>query len=84
MAKGYYDPVLSKTDPLVSLHVKLPRSTVAVLNAAARKRQRPATFLMREAIVAWQRDYMAKATDEEVAEFENDRGGPVKKKRKAS
>jgi predicted transcriptional regulator len=84
MPRGHYDPVLSKTDPLESVHVKLPKSTNAVIRRVAARRQRPATFIIREAMVAWAREYVTKNTDldDELAEFETERGRAPKPKRR--
>jgi predicted transcriptional regulator len=86
VSREYYDAVLSKTDPLMPMHVKLPRSVVATLNRAARKRQRYATFVMREALMAWakrwQEENPAGVVDDEE-EFEDARGKSPKKRKRA-
>lgn len=74
MPKGLYDPVRRLTDPLQTIHLKLPISVIRTINRAAAKRQRHATFVMREWMEAeatkWlnsQRSDSADADEEDVA-----------------
>jgi hypothetical protein len=54
--KGYYDPALSKTDPLDTVHVKLPLSVRSAIKIfAANKRWHPAVAI-REILSSWEKD----------------------------
>ena len=48
MGQEYYDKTRAKTDPLETMSIKLPKSTIAGLRKIAEHRQRFATFVARE------------------------------------
>jgi Ribbon-helix-helix protein, copG family len=51
MARGHYPRELSKTDPLVTEHIKIPTSAIATLTSMAAKAQRDRTWIIREILM---------------------------------
>lgn len=76
--RGYYPPELSKSDPLVAQHLKIPTSTAATIDAAAHKQQRSRAWLMREILSDWALDYRKSGAG---AEYREDSAAGLKKRR---
>lgn len=66
MPRGSYDPVLAKRDPLETIHVKLPGSTIATLNHAASKLERTAVWIVRQQMMEWAKKWRENQADDDV------------------
>jgi len=53
MPSEYRNPKLSKSDPMVVEHIKIPKSVLASLNISAASRQRHRSFVVREILETW-------------------------------
>jgi len=83
MPKGIYDPILSKTDPLRVVHIKIPTSALAVYHAWAARRERYPAYVMREVLVAGALAYRKSPQGSEFDDVEREPpGGRAGGKRK--
>jgi hypothetical protein len=62
-----YTPAQAKHDPLVVEPLKLPTSIIETLAVAALKAQRYRTYVAREALVAWAKEFRRSMTAAEYS-----------------
>lgn len=85
--REYYDPELSKTDPLKIMHLKIPASVQRALVREGAKVDRYPSYVARNILIAWERDLRnkraANKSEEEVGADISTPPGFVTRRRKA-
>lgn len=64
MPRDYRDPKLAKTDPMLTIHVKIPTSVISLLNIAGTRRQRHQSFMTREILEQWAAKFRVELAEE--------------------
>lgn len=67
MSRGYYPPDLSKTDPLTTVHAKVPKSVTVTFALMGIKVKRPAAYLYREVMIEAAARYERELQPDKVA-----------------
>lgn len=81
--REYYDPELSKTDPLKIMHLKVPASVLRALTREGAKVDRYPSYLARNILIAWERDMRTRRANEEAGpEIPNPPGFITKSRKK--
>jgi hypothetical protein len=68
--RGDYPKELSKTDPLVTEHIKIPTSVIATLDSEAAKLQRPRSWVIRQVLTLHAYTYRTSGPGAEYMEEE--------------